>query len=140
MSCYNTRVVPAPIGDVWKALRNFHDMSWAAGVIDKLEPVGKLASDQIGARRILNGVFHETLHALDDKNHEIRYTIDAGPDALAPENVTDYVGQVRVFPVTDRGHTFVEWSSRWQDSKGGVKEFCDPIYNALLNALVTRFS
>lgn len=115
-------------------------MSWAAGVIDKLEPVGKLTGDQIGARRVLNGVFHETLHALDDINHELRYTIDAGPDVLAADSVTGYVGQVRVSPITDRGHTFVEWSSSWQDSKGGVKEFCDPIYNALLNALVKRFS
>ena len=70
----------------------------------------------------------------------MRYSIDDGPDAVSKDKVSGYIGQVRVFPVTDQDHTFVEWSSTWTDSSGGVKEFCDPIYKALLDALQKSFA
>lgn len=140
MGCYNSCVVGAPVGTVWSVLRNFHDLSWAPAVVQKVEPVGEAGPYEIGARRILNGVFHETLLALNDADRELKYSIDDGPDAVSRERVTGYVGTVRVSPVTDHDGTFVEWSSSWQDSQGGVKEFCDPIYQALLDALKHHFA
>ena len=140
MGCYNSCIVDAPVARVWSALRDFHDMSWARGVIESLEHVGEAASDQIGAKRVLNGVFHETLHALNDADRELKYTIDDGPDAVSKDNVRGYVGVVRVLPVTEGDKTFVEWSSSWENSGGGVAEFCNPIYHALLNALQNHFS
>jgi hypothetical protein len=140
MGCHNTRVIPAPVDAVWTALRNFHDMSWARGVIDKLEVVGPHKADQIGAKRILNGAFHETLLGLDEEERVVRYRIDDGPDPLAKDRMLNYIGQVRVFPVTDKEHAFVEWTSTWKGSDGAVKEFCDPIYVALLDALYKRFA
>ena len=139
MGCYNSYVVNAPADRVWSALRNFHDLSWASGVVQSVDRVGAVAGDQIGARRVLNGAFHETLLALNDSDRELKYRIDDGPDAVSKANVSGYIGQVRVMPVTDANGTFVEWSSSWQDSKGGVKEFCDPIYKALLDALKKHF-
>lgn len=139
MGCYNSCVVNAPADRVWSALRNFHDVSWATGVVQNVDRVGAVAGDQIGARRVLNGVFHETLLALNDSDRELKYSIDDGPDAVSKANVSGYVGRVRVMPVTDTNGTFVEWSSSWQDSKGGVREFCDPIYKALLAALQKHF-
>jgi hypothetical protein len=140
MGTYNTRVIPAPVDAVWQTLRNFHDMSWAKGVIDDLAVVGKRGADQIGAKRVLNGVFHETLLGLDDEDHEVLYSIDDGPGVMAKDKVRGYRGRIRVRPVTDRDHTFVEWSSSWQGSAGGVFDFCDPIYKALLDTLARRFS
>ncbi len=140
MGCYNSCVVSAPVDRVWTALRDFHDMSWAPQVITSLEKVGDATGDQIGAKRLLNGVFHETLRGLDDTDRVVTYSIDDGPDAVSKDNVSGYVGVVRVFSVTDGDATFVEWSSSWQDSQGGVKEFCDPIYKALLDALKQHFA
>ena len=40
MGCYNSIVVNAPVDKVWAAMRDFHDMSWASGVIEKVDPVG----------------------------------------------------------------------------------------------------
>ena len=34
--------------DVWNAIRNFHDMSWAPNVITSLERVGDAEGDQEG--------------------------------------------------------------------------------------------
>ena len=140
MGCYNTCVVEAPVDQVWSALRNFHDMSWAPEVITSLENVGDVGANQSGARRVLNGVFHETLKTVDDADRTLTYSIDDGPDAVSKGNVTGYVGKVRVFPVTDTNGLFVEWSSSWEDSKGGVAEFCDPIYKALLESLKAHFA
>ena len=140
MGCYHSCVVQGPVDKVWSALRNFHDMSWAPGVVETIEPVGAATAAQIGARRLLNGVFHETLQALNDVDRELKYSIDDGPGPVAKDQVASYVGIVRVFPVTDGNATFVEWSSSWQDSNGGVKEFCDPIYKALLDSLQKHFA
>jgi hypothetical protein len=139
MGCYNSCVVNAPVERVWSTLRNFHDLSWASDVVQNVARVGDAAGDRVGAQRVLNGVFHETLLALDDVDRELKYSIDDGPGAVSKEHVTGCVGTVRVMPVTDGGGTFVAWSSSWQDSNGGVKEFCDPIYQALLNALRQHF-
>lgn len=140
MGCYNSTVVSAPAEKVWQAFRNFHDMSWAAGVVNSVEAVGSIPGGSVGAKRILNGAFQETLIAVDDESRTLEYSIDDGPDAVSKDNVQGYVGKVRVLPVTDDGSTFVEWTSSWASSGGGVTEFCDPIYRALLDDLKQHFS
>jgi hypothetical protein len=77
MGCYNTCVVPASVEHVWDALRDFHNLSWAKGVVEKVAVVGECASDQIGAKRVINDVFHETLLALDDEARSLKYSIDS---------------------------------------------------------------
>lgn len=140
MSCYNSAITPAPVDQVWPKLRDFHDMSWASGVIETCEKGNDLPGTQIGAKRILNNAFYETLQALDDHERMVRYSIDDGPEAVSKDNVSGYIGEVRVYPVTDSNQTFVLWTSSWEDSGGGVAEFCDPIYKALLDALKKHFS
>ncbi len=140
MSCCNSAVVAAPIEKVWARLRDFHDMSWASGVVESCDAIGKLPGTQIGAERVLNKAFRETLQGLDDARRVIRYSIDDGPGAVARDNVSGYIGEVSVFPITDTNSTFVLWTSSWEDSKGGVAEFCNPIYRALLEALKKHFA
>jgi len=137
MSCYNSVTVNAPVDKVWQTLRNFHDMSW--GDI-QIEAVGDAGSTEIGAKRILNGAFHETLLTLDDEERTFSYSIDDGPDAVSKDNVQGYIGEVRVFPVTEDDSTFVLWTSKWDSSGGGVRDFCNPIYQALLGALKSHFA
>ena len=139
MGCYNTTVVKAPLDQVWKALRDFHDLSWAVGVIENTEIVGEVPADQVGAKRVLNGAFHETLLSLDDERYSLQYQITDGPGPLSKEKVQSYIGQVRISPVTDEDFTFVEWTSTWESSEGGVAEFCNPVYGALLGALKASF-
>ena len=87
-------------------LRNFHDLSFAPKVITSLESVGAAAGDQFGAKRVLNGAFHETLQGLNDVDRVVKYSIDDGPEAV---------------------------------SRDRVREFCDPIYKALLDSLKHHF-
>lgn len=139
MSCYNSIIVDAPVEKVWEAFANFHDMSKFSNVAQSCEAVGGTPGNQAGAKRILNGVFHETMLTIDPDAHKLTYSIDDGPDAVSKENVTGYIGEVKLSPVTADGRTFVEWSSRWETGGDGVAEFCNPIYQALLTDLASKF-
>jgi len=126
---------------VWKVLRNFHDLSWATGVITNVEVIGNLKSDQIGAKRILNGLFQESLLSLDDHERRFKYSIDDGPTPVSKDTVKNYIGAARVLPITENNTSFVEWESTYNSPDDmAVGEFCNPIYQALLNALKTHFS
>ena len=139
MGCYNSCVVSASADEVWAVLWDFHDMSWASESVKSLERIGD-AGDRLGAKRVINGKMHETLLALNDVDRVFKYAIDDGPAALSKDNVTGYVAKVVVSAVTDTDAAFVEWSSQWHESQGGVKEFCDPIYTRLLAQLKAHFA
>ncbi len=135
-NCYNSTVVDSPIGKTWETIRNFHEMNWASPVIEQVDKVGDISGDQPGARRVLNGVFHETLVTLDDEHRRFSYSIDDGPGPVARDAVSNYLGAVELHPVTDTGQTLVVWSSSYDsDASEAVGDFCNPIYQALLAAL-----
>jgi len=145
MGCYNAVVINRGADDVWGALRSFHDLSWAPNVITDLKPIGDAGATDVGARRVLNDAFHETLRMLDDKNRAFTYSIDDGPGPTSSGNVAGYVGEVRVLPLTvgsDADQCVVVWTSDWvsEEGEGGsVAEFCDPIYRALLSDMKASF-
>ena len=130
---YQSTVIDAPADEVWRAIRDFHDMSWAPNVIQSLEKVGDVPGDKIGAVRILNGAFVETLKALDNEGRIFSYSIDDGPSPVSKHDVHSYVGRVRVSEATEEGGgTLVEWSSSWELNDEPAYEFCHSIYLALL--------
>ena len=55
-----------------------------------------------------NDAFHETLQTMDDDEREFTYTIDDGPGPVAKEVVQNYVGRVRVIPITENDTSFVD--------------------------------
>ena len=139
MSCHHSCTVSATADDVWATLRDFHELGWAKEVLETCERVGDAGPHEAGAQRLLNGTFRETLRELDDGNRTLRYSIDDAPGTPVA-STTNYVGLVQVRPVTSDDTSFVEWSSSWSGGEGGVAEFCDPIYAALLGALQKHFS
>ena len=141
MGCYNSTVVSALVDQVWSALRDFHDLSAFPNVIEKLDVVGDIPGTEIGAKRLLNDAFHETLKSLDEESRVLTYSIDDGPAATSKDNVSGYVGKLQVFAVTDEEKTFVLWTSSWESSGSeDVAAFCDPIYQALLSDLKKTFA
>jgi hypothetical protein len=138
--CYNSTVVDASIETVWEMIEDFHKISWGDTVIKKIDIVGELSGVEIGAKRILNEVFHETLQSIDSKNHSFSYSIDDGPGPVSKDSVANYLGKVSLYPVTDSGKTFVEWISTYEgDSDSEVGDFCNPIYSGLLSSLKSKF-
>lgn len=138
-SCYNSAVIEAPVDAVWDTISDFHDLAWAAGVIDNVEPGGPDGKTP-GATRVLDEKFHETLISVDDEAKTFSYTIDDGPAPLLKESVSEYVGTVRLRPVTENDATFVEWETCFTaDDEAAVAAFCNPIYVELLKTLKSRF-
>lgn len=129
---YQSIVINVPAEKVWNAIRDFHDMSWAPNVITQIEAVGDLKGDEVGAVRLLNGVFHETLREVRPADHTIMYSIDDGPSPASPAEIAGYIGQVSVRPVTEGSGTFVEWSSAWEGPEPATEEFLHGVYVALL--------
>ena len=129
---YQSIVINAPVQKVWESISDFHDLSWAPNVITNVDMVGEVAGDEIGAGRVLNGVFKETLRSVDHEQRTFTYSIDEGPGPLAAD-VRNYVGTVVVKPSDDGAGTFVEWTSSWEENDEAVHDFCHPIYVALLD-------
>ena len=130
-------VINTSINNVWAKFNDFHDMSWAPNVISGVEKVGDTDGTQIGAKRILNGAFHETLQAVDAANHTIRYSIDDGPSPVSKEEVSNYFGTIKLSDTNDG--TLVEWTSNWDSNAEDAVEFCSGIYVALLGELKAAF-
>ena len=132
--CFNKIEVNSSIDEVWRTLSDFHDMSWAPNVITSVGKVGDKAGNEVGAKRILNDAFHETLAEVDAANYSISYTIDDGPGPVAKGAVANYVGKIKL-SATDDG-TLVEWSSTFESPNDSeVSDFCNPIYVGLLGDL-----
>lgn len=133
---YQSIVIERPAREVWQTLRNFHDMSWARDTIEKVDAVGDTPGDRPGAKRVLNGAFHETLQEIDDQEYRLEYSIDDGPSPVSSSDVSNYRGTVRVRPVTESSEgTFVEWYSSWQGNDEEAEAFCHGIYASLLKEL-----
>lgn len=138
--CYNSVIVDASVNDVWKTVKNFHELSWGDKVITKVDIVGDTPGTEVGAKRILNEAFHETLLTIDNENFSFTYSIDDGPGPVSKNSVSNYVGRVSLYPVTESGKTFVECVSTYESSNDSeVGDFCNPIYAGLLSSLKSKF-
>ena len=136
---YQTAVINAPVDQVWNKIKNFHDMSWGSAIVEKCEAVGAKSGDQVGASRILNGAFHETLVAFSEVDKSFKYSIDDGPAPVSKDDVKDYIGEVRLIAITENDTSLIEWSSNWESPKDDACDFCHNIYVALLNELKKSF-
>ncbi|MGR8942324.1 MAG: SRPBCC family protein [Gammaproteobacteria bacterium] len=137
-ACYQSIVIAAPLERVWDTIKNFYDFSWAAGVIERCEAVADLGGTEVGAKRILNGAFHETLLECNEAERRIRYSIDDGPSPVSPHEVKNYVGIIQLRPVTLNEATFVEWCSSWESQSEEARDFCHLIYVSLLKSLAQK--
>jgi len=108
--------INAPISDVWAKLNNFHNLSWAPNVITSMDKVGDTDGDQVGAKRVLNNAFHETLVEIDNDNYSLKYSIDDGPSPVSKEDVSNYFGSINLSTSGDNAQTHVSWVSSWESN------------------------
>jgi hypothetical protein len=132
---YQSIHIGAPIDKVWQTIRDFQDLSWAPNVITSCTNQSDKPGSELGSKRLLNEVFHETLIECDDATHTIRYSIDDGPSPVSQQDVSNYIGCLRLLQVTKDNSTFVEWSSSWESKSDDAVTFCHGIYVALLDDL-----
>lgn len=138
---YASAFVPAGADDVWRVVRDFNGLpGWHPAIADSELTSG--AAAEVGAVRRLTladgGVVVERLVTLDDADRSYTYEILESPFA-----VRRYVSTVRVAPVTDSGHAFVEWWSEY-DADGADEDelsalFAEGVYAAGIAGLRERF-
>jgi hypothetical protein len=138
---YASAVVPASAAEVWRVVRDFDGLpGWHPAIAASELTSGTAA--EVGALRRLTladgGVVVERLVTLDDGDRSYTYEILESPFA-----VRRYVSTVRVAPVTDSGHAFVEWWSEYDADAGDEDElslvFADGVYAAGIAGLRERF-
>lgn len=133
-------VINAPIDEVWSKFSNFHELSFAPDVITAIEKVGSIDGGSAGAKRILNNAFHETLIETDNNKHVMRYSIDDGPSPVSKDEVSNYIGTVKLSTDKEGNGTLVEWDSSWEATEENAVEFFHNIYVALLDQLSDSFT
>ena len=82
--CHHSIVVKASVGQARNVIKDFHDFSWFPNVIKKTEPLGHTCGAEIGARRILNDTFPESLIEFNEGEYLFRYLIDEARGPLRP--------------------------------------------------------
>ena len=136
---YNSIIVPAPIERVWSRIRDFHDFSWAPSVITSCKKVGEGDGYSVGARRLLNNAFLDTLIAYSAIEKWMMYSMDEGPSPVSSREIHDYVGNLRLLSVTVDDTTFVEWSGSWEAGNIDAVEYMNEVYRSLLRDLAAEF-
>ena len=132
--------INAPIADVWTRISDFHDLSYASNVISSVDKIGGFGAREVGAKRVLNNAFHETLVEIDDDAHYLKYSIDDGPSPVSKDEVSNYFGFIQLTGNDDHTQTHVSWRSNWDSNTDDAVEFCHGIYVALLGELAASFS
>ena len=93
-------VINATMPQIWSRLNDFHDIRLAPNVIKQLDKDGDIPGTEVGAKRVLNDAFHETLIELNENNYKLRYTIDDGPSPVSEKQVDNYIGTVHLSQVS----------------------------------------
>ena len=106
-STQQSKIIKAPIDQVWGKLSNFHELPWAAGILPSIEKAGEKNAHEVGAKRILNGAFHETLTRLEPENFRLEYSIDDGPSPVSKEEVSNYIGVIQMSPMVEGDVTWL---------------------------------
>ena len=140
---YASAVIPAPVEQVWALIRDYNGLDgWHPAIEASVLDSGASAAEVGAVRRLTlgggGGDVVERLVSLDDADHRFTYEITE-----SPFDVRRYVATTRAAPVTDTGHTFVEWWAEY-DSEGGDEArltdfFAGAVFGDGLAALKKRF-
>lgn len=140
---YASVVVPASAEETWDLVRDFDGLPrWHPSIqVSTIEDGGRAA--EVGCVRRLTladgGVVRERLCALDDESRCCSYCF-----VESPFPVRSYLATLRVRPVTDNGHAFVEWFAQYDcesaDQASLDVTFGEGVFGTGLRQLARRFS
>ncbi len=104
---YYSTVLNHSAEKVWSIIRPFDHYAWA-GVPSETTIEGGKAGDQVGAiRRVTTGdrIIRQILLAHSDLERSYTYSFYDPP----PFPVRNYVATIRIAPIVESNHAFVEW-------------------------------
>lgn len=111
---FTSSTISAPVDQVWAKMRDFAGMGGWHEDITKMHMLEGARSDKVsGVRDFLfgEGALWEQLTYLSDTERAFRYRI-----LKSPMPWLNYHAGARLYPVTDRDHTFAVWTADWTAS------------------------
>ena len=111
---WTSRVIDAPVEDVWKVMRDFAGMGTWHGEITKMHMLKWARSDKVSGVRDFffgTGRLNEELIHLDDTKRSFSYRI-----TKCEIPWTNYVSGPRLWPITASNRTFGVWTGDWAAS------------------------
>lgn len=108
---WTSRVLKAPVDDVWKVIRDFSGMGGWHDEITKMKMLNKARSDKVsGVRDFYFGTGHlnEELLSMSDQTRSFLYRITKSEIPWM-----NYVSGPRLWPVTADNTTFGVWTGDW---------------------------
>jgi uncharacterized protein YndB with AHSA1/START domain len=108
---WTSRVIKAPVADVWSVIRDFAGMGGWHDEITRMKMLNKARSDKVsGVRDFYFGEGHlnEELLALDDQKRSFLYRITKSEIPWL-----NYVSGPQLWPVTADNSTFGVWTGDW---------------------------
>ncbi|KAL9657481.1 hypothetical protein ABK040_016747 [Willaertia magna] len=137
---YESGVVSGSLDEVWKLIGSFCNVPlWHPAVKESIIEEFQ-ADNKIGSVRKITFYegepVRERLLAYDELNHSYTYTVVEG---LPLEN---YISTIRLLPVTENNHTFVEWKSEFYcapDNKEMLEGMAKGVYTSGIASLKRAF-
>jgi uncharacterized protein YndB with AHSA1/START domain len=111
---WTSRVIKAPLADVWSVMRDFAGMGGWHDEISKMHMLKKQRSDKVSGVRDFyfgDGHLNEELLHLSDLEHSFSYRI-----TKCEIPWLNYVSGPRLWPVTANNTTFGVWTGDWDAS------------------------
>ena len=137
-STNQVKIIHASVDHVWNRINDFHRLDWAPTVINRVDKIGHLAGNAPGARRRLNGSLYENLLAIDEVKHLVKYSVDDGKSPITKQDISNYVGTIKLNETKD-GMTEMVWSSSWDSKSENTVEYYQDIYVTLMGELDKSF-
>lgn len=111
---WTSRVIKAPVVDVWSVMRDFAGMDAWHGDITRMHMLNKARADKVSGIRDFyfgKGHLNEELLHLCDRTRSFSYRITKSELPWI-----NYVSGPRLWPVTSTNSTFGVWTGDWQAS------------------------
>jgi hypothetical protein len=124
---FASTVIRGAAKDVWPILRDFAGMGDWHSDITKMHMLDDKRADHVsGTREFLfgEGLLHEELLHLCDRTRSFSYRINKSPMPWL-----EYVAGARLYPITDRNHTFAVWTADWDASANDDVELIPTVHN-----------
>lgn len=123
---FESVVIPAPVEQVWKVIRDFNGLPAWHPAIEKSEIEENRSADSVGCIRnfyLTNGDnLREQLLALDDLNFRCEYTILKSGMPL-----TNYHAALWLIPVTEDDTTLALWSADFDTAPENEQELVETV-------------
>ena len=135
-----SEIVPAPVEDVWEAIREFDSIDQWHPVITDCTIEDGMGSTEIGGVRNFSAgekSLREQLVAHSDVDRYYQYTILEGAGGK-----TDYLSELRAVPVTESNETLVIWEGAFDAAPEDMEAEQDgltKVYTAGLSHLRDQF-